>query len=169
MMDAVDVIRGVLAAHELTWEEPAPGTFVVTLPGTHKLQTACSLVVGEHSVSVNAFVARHPDENHAGVHRWLLERNTRMYGVAFAVDRFGDIYLVGHLSLDAVTDDEIDRVLGAVLEYADTSFNAILELGFETSIRREWAWRIKRGESTRNLEAFQHLADRPDSRDQDSR
>jgi len=165
----VDVIRGLLASQQLTWEEPAPGTFVVTLPGTHKLQTTCSLVVGEHSVSVNAFVARHPDENAAAVYRWLLERNARMYGVAFAVDRYGDIYLVGHFSLDAVTEEELDRVLGAVLEYADTSFNTILELGFETSIRREWAWRIKRGESTRNLEAFRHLADRPPPRDQDSR
>jgi len=161
MTDAADVIRDVLTAHELTWEEPAPGTFAVTLPGTHKLQTTCSLVVGEHSVSVNAFVARNPDENHAAVHRWLLEHNARMYGVAFAIDHHGDVYLVGHLSLGAVTDDEIDRILGAVLEYADASFNRILELGFETSIRREWEWRIKRGESTANLQAFTRLAERP--------
>jgi hypothetical protein len=58
-----------------------------------------------------------------------------------------------------VTADEIDRVLGAVLDYADSSFNTILELGFATAIRKEWDWRMSRGEPTGNLEAFRHLAE----------
>jgi len=29
--------------------------------------------------------------------------------------------------------------------------------GFLESMRREWRWRVERGESTRNLEAFRHL------------
>ena len=64
----------------------------------------------------------------------------------------------GHLPLEATTSTELDRVLGSVLEYADGSFNTILELGFGSSITREWAWRTSRGESTANLEAFRHLA-----------
>ena len=54
----------------------------------------------------------------------------------------------------AVTPDELDRLLGSVLTYADESFNTLLELGFASSIRKEWEWRKLRGESTRNLEAF---------------
>ena len=157
--DAGDVLRAALAAAELEWEEPRTCFFVVTLPGERKLRTTCSLVVGRHSVSVNAFVARHPDENTAAVHRWLLQRNARMYAVAFTVDHLGDIYLAGRLPLQAVTAQEVDRVLGAVLDYADSSFNTILELGFATAIRKEWDWRIKRGEPTGNLEAFRHLAE----------
>jgi hypothetical protein len=88
------------------------------------------------------------------VHRWLLERNLRMYAVSFAVDRHGDIYLEARLPLASVDPEELDRILGSVLANADESFNAILELGFATSIRKEWEWRISRGESTRNLEAF---------------
>ena len=34
-----------------------------------------------------------------------------------------------------------------------------LELGFASSIRREWAWRAKRGESLANLRAFARFAD----------
>ena len=154
---AAGIIRAELLAADLEWEESPPGTFVVTMPGTRKLRTTCSLAVGAHALSVNAFVARHPDENDAGVHRWLLERNARMYGVAFAIDRHGDIYLSGRLPLAAVSADELDRILGAVLEYADNSFNAILERGFATSIRREHAWRVARGEPTHNLDAFRHL------------
>ena len=148
-----------LTSSGLEWEHVPPSTFVVILPGERKLRTTVSLSVGEQSVTVNAFVARNPDENHEQVYRWLLERNRRMYGVTFAIDHLGDIYLVGHLPLEAVSDSELDRVLGCVLEYGDGSFNTILELGFATAIRKEWTWRQSRGESTANLAAFAHLAD----------
>lgn len=157
---AIAFLRRELDAAEVEWACPQPGLFVVTLPGTRKLSTTCSLAVGEHAITVNAFVARHPDENHAAVHRWLLERNSRMYGMAFTLDRLGDIYLVGRLALPALDAVELDRILGCVLEYADGSFNQILELGFASSIRREHAWRVSRGESTANLEAFAHLLER---------
>jgi hypothetical protein len=153
---AAEVLRAAVA--DLEHEEPSPGTLVVQLPGEKKLKTTVSLVVGAHSLSVNAFVARHPDENHEAVYRWLLERNARLYAVAFAVDHLGDVYLSGRLPLHAVTPDEVDRLLGAVLEASDSSFNTILELGFASSIRKEWAWRISRGEPTWNLQAFRHLA-----------
>ncbi|HZG02741.1 MAG TPA: YbjN domain-containing protein [Streptomyces sp.] len=154
---AAAAIEQALRDAELEWESPSDGTYVVTLPGTRKLSTTCSLIVGRHSLSVNAFVVRRPDENHAEVHRWLLERNTRLYGLAYAVDRLGDVYLVGKLPLAAVTPEEVDRLLGVVLENADGAFNTLLEMGFATAIRKEHAWRTSRGESTRNLEAFAHL------------
>ncbi|WP_435845236.1 YbjN domain-containing protein [Streptomyces hygroscopicus] len=155
--DAKAVIERTLRDAELEWESPSEGTFVVTLPGTRKLSTTCSLRVGRHSLSINAFVVRHPDENHEAVHRWLLERNTRLYGVSYAIDQLGDVYLVGKLPLAAVTPEEVDRLLGTVLENADGSFNTLLEMGFATAIRKEYAWRTSRGESTRNLEAFSNL------------
>lgn len=151
------VIERTLTDAELAWESPSDGTYVIKLPGTRKLSTTCSLIVGRHSLSINAFVVRHPDENHEAVHRWLLERNTRLYGVSYAIDKLGDIYLVGKLPLAAVTPDELDRILGTVLENADGSFNTLLEMGFATAIRKEYAWRVSRGESTRNLDAFTHL------------
>nr|WSZ97541.1 YbjN domain-containing protein [Streptomyces sp. NBC_00857] len=150
-------IERTLESAELEWESPEPGSYVVTLPGTRKLSTTCSLRVGRHALSLNAFVIRHPDENAERVQRWLLERNLKLYGVGYAVDRLGDVYLTGKLPLAAVTEDEIDRLLGSVLEAADGSFNTLLELGFASAIRKEYAWRVSRGESTRNLDAFAHL------------
>ncbi|MFD3733604.1 YbjN domain-containing protein [Streptomyces sp. NPDC058632] len=158
---AAQVVEGVLKDAELEWESPASGTYVVKLPGTRKLSTTVSLIVGRHSLSLNAFVVRHPDENEAGVHRWLLERNLKLYGVSYAVDPLGDIYVTGRFPLAAVTPDEVDRLLGQVLEAADGSFNTLLELGFATAIRKEHAWRVSRGESTRNLDAFARLIERP--------
>ncbi len=154
------VVEGALKDAELDWESPAPGNYVVKLPGTRKLSTTVSLLVGRHSLSLNAFVIRHPDENESGVHRWLLERNLKLYGVSYAVDRLGDIYVTAKLPLSAITPDEIDRLLGQVLEAADGAFNTLLELGFASAIRKEYEWRVARGESTRNLDAFAHLTKR---------
>jgi hypothetical protein len=131
--------------------------FTVTLPGVHKRAIVCNLIVGEHALRVEAFVMRAPDERHEQLWAWLLRRNARMYGVAFAIDAAGDVYLTGRMGLAAVTADELDRLLGAVLTYADESFDTMLEIGFSSAIRREWAWRVARGESTANLAAFRHL------------
>ncbi|MGE2729408.1 YbjN domain-containing protein [Mycolicibacterium vaccae] len=133
-----------------------PGV-VVELPGERRLKTNTILTVGEHSVRVEAFVCRRPDENHEGVYRFLLKRNRRLYGVAYTLDNVGDIYLVGRMALASVTLDEVDRVLGQVLEAVDSDFNTLLELGFRSSIEKEWEWRVSRGESLKNLKAFEHL------------
>ncbi|MFD4571708.1 YbjN domain-containing protein [Streptomyces sp. NPDC058417] len=157
---AAGVVEDVLKDAELEWESPEPGTYVVQLPGTRKLRTTLSLIVGRHSLSLNAFVIRHPDENEPAVHRWLLERNLKLYGVSYAVDPLGDIYVTGRLPLAAVTPEATDQLLGQVLEASDGAFNPLLELGFASAIRKEYAWRVSRGESTRNLDAFRHLTER---------
>lgn len=151
---ALATVREHLTANELEFKEEPEGVFSFSLPGEKKLQTAVRLDVALHSLGVHAFVARNPDENHEGVYRWLLQRNLRMYAVSFAIDRTGDIYLDGRIPLAAASPEELDRLLGSVLTYADESFNPILELGFATAIRKEWEWRTERGESTANLEAF---------------
>jgi hypothetical protein len=155
--NAISEIRAELSELDLDWAESAPGLFSVSLPGTRKLITECALQVGKHGMNVRAFIARRPDENHAGVYRWLLERNLKLHGICFAVDALGDIYLTGSEPVELVTRAEVDRLLGAVAEAADDSFNVILELGFAESIRQEWVWRRSRGESTANLAAFTHL------------
>ena len=151
------IIEEFLDSHDLEFEQKDADTFLITLPGEKKLQTHCALIVGDHSLSINAFVIRKPDDNEAGVHAWCLAKNASLFGIAFAINEVRDIFLVGRLPLAAVTDQEIDRLLGSVLQVSDSSFNPLLELGFANAIRREWAWRLTRGESLSNLEAFKHL------------
>ena len=154
---ALEVILDAVAQAGLDHVRHGLTVVEVDLPGERKLKTTTRLEVNRHSLGVHAFVARNPDENHEGVYRWLLERNLKLYGVAFAVDSAGDVYLDGRLPLHSVTADEVDRLLGAVLSASDDSFNTILELGFASSIRKEWAWRESRGEPMTNLAAFEHL------------
>ena len=61
------------------------------------------LIARGHSLHVEAFFCRQPDENHAEFYRFLLERGSRMFGVHFALDPVGDVYLVGRLPLGAIT------------------------------------------------------------------
>ena len=155
-MSVIRTIENFLTDQKIDFEK-SENTFLVTLPGEKKLQTHCALIVGDHSLSINAFVIRKPDENEAAVHHWCMSKNAAMYGVAYAINELGDIYLVGRLPLDAVNAQELDRILGSVLQNSDSSFNPLLELGFANAIRREWAWRVSRGESLANLDAFSHL------------
>src|SRR5215470_7218637 len=147
-MRALDELDAVIAAaldeREIGYQRKEPGQFFATLPGSKKLQTNCWLVVGRHSLLVEAFVCRRPDEAHEDVYRFLLRRNSRLYGVHYTIDQAGDVYLIGRIGHHAVTADELDRVLGQVAG----------------AIRREWDWRVSRGESVANLQAFTHLLER---------
>jgi Putative bacterial sensory transduction regulator len=161
MTSPVEVIAAALAELDLEWERLDDATFAVALPGERRLKTACILTVGNHALEIEAFVMRAPEENRERVYEWLLQRNARMYAVSWAIDSTGDVYLVGRLPLEAVSAQELDRVLGCVLEYADGSFNGLLEMGFGSSIRREWAWRVKNDLPRANLAAFADFAQRP--------
>lgn len=156
------LIEAVCAERDLAWEATGPNSYAVTLPGTHKLRTICNLIIGEYALRVEAFVMRQPDERREELWAWLLQRNARMYGVSFSIDAVGDVYLTGRVNSAGVDADELDRLFGSVLTYADESFDTMLEIGFGSSIRREWEWRVKRGESTANLAAFAHLVERAD-------
>src|SRR5260221_12785905 len=120
------------------------------------------LIADTHSLHVEAFFCRQPDENHAEFYRFLLERGSRMFGIHFALDPVGDVYLVGRLPLAVISPEEIDRLLGCVLSYSDENFDNALMIGFASSIRKEYAWRVKRGESPANLRAFTRVTE-PDS------
>lgn len=135
---------------------------VVTLPGERKLKTNVAISVFARTAHLQAFVIRHPDENAAEFHRWLLQKNLRPGPVAFAIDSLGDVYLRASVPREHLLD-ELDALLGAMLATADSSFNELLLIGFRTGMKREWAWRVSRGESTRNLAAFEKELSGPDN------
>jgi hypothetical protein len=155
--DPAQVLGAALDELGVAYESGRPGSFLVTLPGLHKLKTMAWLIAGTHSLHVEAFFCRQPDENHAEFYRYLLERNAGMYGVHFALDPVGDVYLVGRLPLAGISASEVDRLLGCVLSYADDIFDQALMIGFASAIKKEYAWRVKRGESLANLQAFGRL------------
>jgi len=155
--DTPGLIAAALTQLGLPVVREGDDAFLVTLPGERRHRTLVWLVVGAHELLVESFVCRAPDEHHAEVYRFLLQRNAKLRTVAYALDAVGDIHLVGRLARESLTVAELDTLLGVVLAASDEDFNAILERGFTSAIRREWAWRTSRGESVRNLQAFRHL------------
>ncbi len=155
-------VRQFLDEAGIEWEPGRRvGELIVTLPGEKKLSTVCSVVVGEQSLSISAFVVRNPDENHVAVYAYLLRRNLKMPGLAYGIDKSGDVYVTGRVPLQGVTAAYLDQIFGVVLEASDGAFNELLAMGFLGSMKKEWAWRNSRGESTCNLEAFRHLLETP--------
>ncbi|MCX4098803.1 YbjN domain-containing protein [Nocardia sp. alder85J] len=157
--ETAQLVEDVLRDHEIEYTRENPETFVAILPGERKFRTPVMLTVSAHGVRFESFVCRKPEENADGVHSFMLRRNAKLYGVAYALDQVGDIYLVGRIATSAVSAEELDRILGQILQATDDDFNTLLELGFAGAIRREWDWRVSRGESLHNLRAFEHLVD----------
>lgn len=154
----VDTLISYLDAAGLSHEPGArQGEVVVELPGEKKLKTVTSVVIGDTALSAVAFVIRNPDEDHERVYRYLLRKNLRLPGAAYAIDASGDVFVVARLPLAAVDADSLDALFGVVLDAADSHFNELLALGFLGSMKKEWEWRISRGESLRNLAAFRRL------------
>lgn len=158
MSEPMAVLTAAFNALEVPFEHRSDDTVVAELPGTHKLKIPVAFTVGPHSVALNAFVVRSPQEHVPQIHHWLLRRNQRLFAIAYAVDHLGDIYLVGRLPVAAITMQTVDGLLGSVAATADGDFDTLLEMGFESAIRAEWRWRLERGEPTANLAAFRHLA-----------
>jgi hypothetical protein len=151
-------VRQFLDEAGIQWElGPRAGELIVTLPGEKKLTTVCSVVVGEQSLSISAFVVRNPDENHEAVYAYLLRCNLKLPGLAYGIDKSGDVFVTGRVPLQGVNAAYLDQIFGVVLDAADGAFNELLAMGFLESMKKEWAWRVSRGESTRNLDAFRHL------------
>ena len=69
-----EVIKQTLTERELDYERVDEGAYFVPLKGEHKLQTMTWLVVGDHSLLIEAFFVRRPDENADDVLRWLRSR-----------------------------------------------------------------------------------------------
>lgn len=156
-MISLDQLTDYLASQDLAPQDISNTALVITVQGTNKLKINVAISLGQHTLRIESFVARNPDENHENVYRWMLEENRKLLTVAFCLDTFGDIYLRGSLPIENLTLSDVDQILGVVIAQSDRSFNPLLELGFKSAIEREWAWRTSNGMDTANLQAFAHL------------
>jgi hypothetical protein len=133
-----------VAAHDGPAER-SDDRWTVMLAGEHKRTVGVTLSIGDHTLTAQSFFMRAPDEDRERVYDLLLRRHLRSYTLRFALHPDGDLLLVGVLPLGAVTDDELDRMLGQLLTVADETFDEALRLGFATYISREQAWRAQAG------------------------
>lgn len=132
------------AAHDVPVERDGD-RWMVMLAGEHKRTVAVTISIGDHTLAAQSFFMRAPDDDRERVYELLLRRNLRSYTLRFALHPDGDVLLIGVLPLAAVTADELDRMLGQVLEVADSTYDEALRRGFAHYIEREQAWRRRAG------------------------
>jgi hypothetical protein len=86
--------------------------------------------VGDRSLRYEAYVLPEPPLNREEVYRICLIRNDRAWRAHFALDRHGDVYLRGRLSLEVLSENEIESALGEIYELVEITFRPLLRAGF---------------------------------------
>jgi hypothetical protein len=143
--NVAEIIERSLAGHDLRYERVSDNDWAILLKGEKKLSITVLFALRERTLAVESFFIRRPAENHAELYRMLLRANARVYGVRFALDDLGDVYLVGRFPVEAVSEEEIDRILGTILSTSDEMFMPAIEIGFASYLARDLAWRAAQG------------------------
>ena len=142
---AADAIEAWFASQPDLPCERVEGGWLTTLAGERRRTLPVFLEAGERTLTVQAFFMAAPEERQEELYGFFLRRHLRSYLLRFALDAGGDVLLVGVLPVAAVTAEELDRLLGQLLQLADDTYLEALRLGFASYIEREQAWREKAG------------------------
>jgi hypothetical protein len=135
---AVAAVAAFLAEAGLEAEELGDGRWFVRLSGERKLGIGVHLAVGDRTLRVESFFMRAPEEQQERLYRELLLRQATSYV----------LFLIGQVPLRAVTAEEVDRIVGTVLDLADAAYLPAVEIGFASSIAAEKAWRARLAEGS---------------------
>ena len=102
----------------------------VRLIGEEKDFVTVWLTLGQRTLRYETYVMPAPEENQAAVMEMLLRRNDQLIGAHFSIGQEDAVYLRGEIPDTAVSDAELDRVLGTVYVAVENNFRALLRLAF---------------------------------------
>ena len=108
----------------------------VRMRGEEKLVTTMWLTLRERTLHFETYVMPAPEENIAECYEYLLRANQRLYVMRFAIGPEDAIYLMGQLPLEALSDDELDRLLGAAYAHSEECFPTGMRIGYASKFRR---------------------------------
>jgi hypothetical protein len=138
-----ETVESFLRSREISATRVAANTWALAVPGEAKHQIGVLFSLGEQTFRAESFFMRRPLENEADVYAMLLRRNRRATPARFALDDIGDVYITAEMPASAVSEDELDRVLGAIVLATEETFSPALEVGFATYLAADRAWREK--------------------------
>jgi hypothetical protein len=135
---SIDAWLAGMAAGNPTFEaidrgEPGDGNeprWYVRLRGDEKDHITIWFTLGQRTLRYEAYVLPAPQENIAEVYELALRRNERLVGVHFAFGVEDALFLRGELPLAALTEPELDRIVGSLYMYTEQAFPALLRLAF---------------------------------------
>lgn len=89
----------------------------------------------QRTLHVETYVMPAPEENHAAFYEHLLRRNLKLYGAHFAIGDEDAVFLVGQLANEAVTDAELDRLLGSMYQWVEQYFRPAMRIGYASKFK----------------------------------
>ncbi len=93
------------------------------------------LELRQRTLRFETYLLPAPEENATAVYEYALRRNHDVYGVAFTIGEEDAIFLRGHVPSEAVTDAELDRILGTLYALTERHFRPLLGLAFASRLR----------------------------------
>jgi Putative bacterial sensory transduction regulator len=143
MSGAAETIEHFFEQADIPYKRVAEGQWAAQLRGERKLTIPLAVALSSDRVRFESFFMRRPQENLDEFYELLLRRNARAYGVHFAIDGEGDVFLVGARAVAGLDADELDRIVGSILIEADGLFNAAISIGFKSYLEADMAWRAR--------------------------
>jgi len=102
----------------------------VRMRGEAKEHTTIWVTLGQRTLTYETYVMPAPEENVADVYEQALRRNEKLVGAHFAIGVEDALFLRGELPIAALTEAELDRVIGSLYAYVEQSFPALIRLGY---------------------------------------
>ena len=116
-------------------EESGERRWFVRVHGEEKDVFTIWFHLRQRTLHYETYVMPAPEENHAALYEHLLRRNLKLYGAAFAIGDEDAVFLVGQLDNQAITDDELDRILGSMYAWVEQYFRPAMRIGYATRFK----------------------------------
>jgi hypothetical protein len=116
--------------------DPSLSRWYVRMKGTEKDVVTIWLTIRQRTLLHETHFMPAPETNVCETYEYLLRRNATLNGMRFCLGVENGVFLVGELPVGSVTEAEVDRVVGASLEYVDSAYPAAMTIGYANSYRR---------------------------------
>jgi hypothetical protein len=107
-----------------------PHRWYVRLRGEEKEITTIWLSLGQRTLRYETYVMPAPEENHRELFEHLLRRNERLVGAHFSIGVEDAVFLRGELPLVALSEEELDRVIGSLYAFVEQCFPGAIRIGY---------------------------------------
>jgi hypothetical protein len=111
-------------------DETGVRRWFVRMRGEAKEFTTVWITLGQRTLRYETYVMPAPEENAELLYEQLLRRNERLVGVHFSIGAEDAVFLRGDLPLVALSEPELDRILGTVFATVEQHFPTLIRIGF---------------------------------------
>ena len=102
----------------------------VRLLGEEKDVWTAYWTINQRTFRFETYLMPAPEENEGAFYEHLLIRNRELTGMNLEIGDEHAIFLASSLPVKAVTEDDLDRVLGSMWAYVERVFRPALRIGF---------------------------------------